>query len=560
MIEKIGCVELDYTFYKGKDYYSDGDETENRLIDIVRNNDEDRALHNDSNWALLYHLSDWRENILEWYPIEKNADILEVGSGCGALSGMLCKKAKSVTCIELSKRRSIINAYRNKECTNLSIIVGNFKDIKLNKKYDYITLIGVFEYASSYIGGKQPYKKMLSIIKQYLKPNGKIIIAIENKMGLKYLNGAKEDHVGIRFAGIEDYRNIEEVRTFSKPELTDIIRSCGFEKMNFYYPMPDYKLPDTIYSDRFMPRRGFLRTWNANYSETRIALYNEAIVWDQVCKDAIFDYVANSFLVVVNEQKNDIQFVHYRKGCKKEYQTKTMLVDRQQKQFIEKTYLFDMERKYDIFKQMLHWHSMLQNEYKNVNFLSPHIDKNGSSLSYEYLDGKNLEEKIAELVHNTKELIEKLKAIIQKVYQYDNTFERDFIITEEYKKIFGEAYIPTSQKSLYVTNVDMLLQNMVFKNEEVYCFDYEWVFNFPIPYEFVIYRSINVFYNKYGMYFSKNLSRKNLLIQLGIQADNIDTYDRMEKNFQEYIYGINLEEYYLKKYEKPKGMIEFNGI
>ena len=101
---------------------------------------------------------------------------------------------------------------------------------------------------------------------------------------------------------------------------------------------------------------------------------------------------------------------------------------------------------------------------------------------------------------------------------------------------------------------------MVFKNEEVYCFDYEWVFNFPIPYEFVIYRSVIVFYNKYGMYFSKNLSRKNLLIQLGIQADNIDIYDTMEKNFQEYIYGINLEEYYLKKYEKPKGMIEFNGI
>ena len=92
---------------------------------------------------ILYHLSDIRENLLEWYSIPSDADVLEIGSGCGALSGLLAKKAKTLTCIELSKKRSLINACKNKECDNIRIMVGNLEDIKFTQKYDYVTLIGV---------------------------------------------------------------------------------------------------------------------------------------------------------------------------------------------------------------------------------------------------------------------------------------------------------------------------------------------------------------------------------------------------------------------------------
>lgn len=41
----------------------------------------------------------------------------------------------------------MINYERNKHYDNLEIIVGNFNDIKFENKFDYITLIGVLEYA-----------------------------------------------------------------------------------------------------------------------------------------------------------------------------------------------------------------------------------------------------------------------------------------------------------------------------------------------------------------------------------------------------------------------------
>lgn len=319
MKEQVGKVTLNYTYYRGNDLYSDGDEIEEELLQIAQAGTWKEALTKSNKWPLLYHYSDIRENIIKWYPFMEDVDVLEIGSGCGAISGALCRKAKRVVGIELSKRRSMINAYRNQECCNLEIYVGNFSDIELSEKFDYITLIGVLEYAASYIKGDKPYEELLNRVKQILKPGGKIIIAIENKMGMKYLNGAKEDHVGVSFAGIEDYRKFPGIRTFSKAELENMLGRCGLKQFTFYYPMPDYKLPDSIYTDMRMPKCGEVRTWGTNYDTDRCALFNEAIMADQVCKDNMFGYFSNSFLVVCNEEKPQVVYAKYDVQKKPQY-------------------------------------------------------------------------------------------------------------------------------------------------------------------------------------------------------------------------------------------------
>ena len=45
-----------------------------------------------------------RENILSWIPFTGEEKVLEIGSGCGAVTGALCERAKEVTCIELSMK------------------------------------------------------------------------------------------------------------------------------------------------------------------------------------------------------------------------------------------------------------------------------------------------------------------------------------------------------------------------------------------------------------------------------------------------------------------------
>lgn len=299
--EYIGKVALHYECYSGTDLYKDGSEEE--LLEIVRNyeaTEYNRVIEERKSWPILYHLSDVRGNIADWIPFTREDRILEIGSGCGAVTGTLAKKAGRVDCIELSRARSLVNAERHKAFDNIDIRVGNFQDIEstLTEKYDYITLIGVLEYAASYIDSEHPYEEFLNIIKGHLKDGGKIIIAIENKYGLKYWAGCKEDHLGTYYSGIEGYVGVDSVRTFSKKGLEQLLMDCGMTDITFYYPYPDYKLPLEIYSDAHLPKAGSLTNNFRNFDNERMLVFDEAKVYDNLIADGMFDIFSNSFLVI----------------------------------------------------------------------------------------------------------------------------------------------------------------------------------------------------------------------------------------------------------------------
>lgn len=301
MFENIGNVKVDYQYYSGKDLYSDG-AIEDEMLEFVKNNsinDYQKFVDKKKSWAGLYHFSPIRQNIVSSLKINKSDKVLEIGSGCGAITGRLCELANSVTCIELSKKRSLINAYRNKSFDNLSILVGNFEDIvaDLKPKYDVVTLIGVYEYAASYINDQYPYHNFMNIIKKITKPGGRIIIAIENRLGMKYFAGCKEDHVGKYFEGIEGYNNVKHVRTFSKPELEILLSECGLDNYTFYYPYPDYKFPVSIYSDDYLPQKGALNMNILNLDQSRQLLFDESKAYDSIVGTDLYPIFANSFLI-----------------------------------------------------------------------------------------------------------------------------------------------------------------------------------------------------------------------------------------------------------------------
>lgn len=299
-IEKIGNVKVNYKFYKGTDAYSDGD-IENELLAMVqKETDVMKLLAQDNRWPILYHLSPVRQNILEWYPFEKGAAALEIGAGCGAVSGALCRNCERVVSIDLSKRRSLINANRNREYDNLEIFVGNFNDIVLQEKFDYITLIGVLEYAAYYTDAENPFVAFLEKISENLKENGRLLIAIENKYGLKYWAGAREDHVGTFFEGLEGYVSTESsVRTFGKKRLREIIEQAGYHDIEFYYPFPDYKFPTQIFSDAHLPKLEDLELDSRSFDNSRYHLFNEKLVYGGLLEEGMYDFFANSFFVEV---------------------------------------------------------------------------------------------------------------------------------------------------------------------------------------------------------------------------------------------------------------------
>jgi SAM-dependent methyltransferase len=270
-----------------------------------------KVLAGDDRWPLLYHLSPERRNLLEWYPFRREAALLEIGAGCGALTGLFCEKTAHVTAVELSAKRSRIIAQRHADKPNLEILAGNFADLPFDRAFDYITLIGVLEYSRLFIQAPDPYAGLLAKITKLLKPGGLLFVAVENKFGLKYFAGARDDHTGRQFDALEGYpaciRRLPEdiadrpaggAETFSRDELSRILSAGGLGGQKFYYPHPDYKFPAEIFSDELLPPANHVLASSPNFDQERLQLFSEQRAWSTIIRDGKFAQFANSFLVL----------------------------------------------------------------------------------------------------------------------------------------------------------------------------------------------------------------------------------------------------------------------
>ncbi|PIP31006.1 SAM-dependent methyltransferase [bacterium (Candidatus Howlettbacteria) CG23_combo_of_CG06-09_8_20_14_all_37_9] len=283
--------------------YSDGD-IEDTILKAFESEDYEekiaKLLKNPS-WPVYYHLADQRKNLLSWFEFNPQGALLEVGSGCGALTELFCSKLKEIVAVELTNRRASITAARCKNFSNLTVYAGNIEDAKLSREFDYVTSVGVLEYAGKFINSDNPFEDFLKMLKTFLKPKGTLILAIENKFGLKYWSGVSEDHTGKFFDSMEGYPNDKGIQTFGKQELTRLLKQAGFDDLEFYYPLPDYKLPSEIFSDEYPPtldhniRAGLLPV--RDHCRPRTYLFNERLVSDGIVINNSFDFFANSYLV-----------------------------------------------------------------------------------------------------------------------------------------------------------------------------------------------------------------------------------------------------------------------
>lgn len=515
-VEYVGKVALDYSKYSGQDFYSDGD-VEDELLQIVRDLSSveyERVIGEKKNWPVLYHLSPLRENIVEWIPMNKNAKVLEVGSGCGAITGALAKKAGSVTCVELSKRRSMINAHRHADSDNVTIHVGNFKDIEptLANDYDYICLIGVFEYAQSYMGTDTPFEDFLNILKPHMKKDGRMIIAIENKYGLKYFAGCKEDHLGTYFSSIENYADGGGVRTFSRRGLERIFKNCGVEEYRFYYPYPDYKFMTTLYSDAYLPGEGELCDNLRNFDSDRMLLFDEKNAFDGLVEDGLFPLFSNSYIAVIGGDF-EVKYTKYSNDRAQEYAIKTQIGrDNEGKPYVRK--------------------------YPACEAAKEHV--RGMALAYENLakkyEGSRIEINKCNLVETEDTLYAEFEFVegVPLVEKLDEFLKKDDL--KGFQECFKEFVERIDYNSDYpVADFDLIFSNILVKDDTWTVIDYEWTFGKPIPTKELAFRAI--YYYLYEDEKRNKLPFDWVLEELDITQAQSEELWEQEKDFQNFIRG-----------------------
>ena len=514
--EQIGKITLDLTHYPGEDLYCDG-KVEDELLSIVKDYAQveyQQIIEEKKSWPILYHLSPLRENIVDWIPMKHTEKVLEVGSGCGAITGALSRKAGEVTCVDLSKKRSMINAWRHAECENVTIHVGNFKDIEpeLPDNFDYIFLIGVFEYGQSYMGSKTPFEDFLNMIKKHLAPGGRIVIAIENKYGLKYFAGCKEDHLGTYFSGIENYEAGGGVRTFSRKGLEKIFASCGVGKYHFYYPYPDYKFMTTLYSDEYLPGKGELSNNMRNFDRDRMLLFDEKNAFDGIVEDKLFSLFSNSYEVIIGDGF-EVKYSRFSNDRAAEYRIRTDICrDAEGKAHVEKHPLCKDAEEH--IRGMADAYQSLLARYEGGNIsvnTCTLMEEDGKVWdSFEFLPGRLLSE------------------------LFDECLEKDDL--EGFHKLFCEYVERTGYNPTYpAADFDMIFSNIMVDGDKWSIIDYEWTFGKEVDPRELTFRAVYC-------YLLENEKRNKLNLdlimeKLAITEEEAENFREQERGFQEFVTG-----------------------
>jgi len=493
---KLPAMNLSY--YNGTDNYSDGD-VEERIIHYICNNKPEQysdVFKNDSEWAVFYHLTQYRKNILNWFDFKPGSSLLEIGAGMGGLTSLFCEKCGHVTAVEMSKRRATAIQTRCRNFNNLDIFVGDFTKMQFEKKFDYITVIGVLEYQSVYGKGDTPQLDFLKALKKLLAPRGKLLVAIENKFGLKYWTGEGDDHSGIPFGSINDFAYGGAARTFDKQELSSLLSEAGFKNQKFYYPLPDYKLPRLIFTDDYI---------NINiYSEARPLFYDrnklgeipivvdETKVREPIARNGVFSFFANSFLVECLTDNNNFDDTIFASIQSERVEKYKIIMRFNGKHFIKTA----------VSSEAI---PHIQQIYDNIIDIKSHgipvIDHNINQgiLSTPAINLETVENRFISMIK--KRDINGAKKLLDKLYNYillssektdskNNYILETNLISEEESYDFGVIL-----KTAYC---DMTLFNCFLEGDNMLFFDQEWKFS-NLPASYALFRAIFMTYlrNKY---------------------------------------------------------------
>lgn len=461
--------------------YNDGDEIENRIAEVIKEASDISVLSTELrqyciDWPSLYHLTGTRANIMRPFEASyKNARVLEIGAGCGAITRYLGESGANVLALEGSPRRAAIARSRTRDLDNVTVLAEKFDQFKCTEKFDIVTLIGVLEYANLFTPGDNPALSMLERVRQFLKPEGKLIIAIENQLGLKYFAGAPEDHLGQPMIGIEGRYRKDQPQTFGRMKLQTLLRAAKFSNSNFLAPFPDYKLPVSIVTEMGFTAKNFdasALVWQGVKRDPQLPLranFSLELAWPQLFANDLALDVSNSFLIIASETTEslvpeEVLAFHFSTDRVDKYCKSTVfMVD----EFEE------IHAKYTLLKNKL---TSLQPLVKLpvLEFICPQSDKYvfGKTLSLEFVqlvthDGWTLDD----MGIYFKKYFEILKNILAKESIAVTTFDKYFLIPAKY--------------------FDAIPHNIIIDNKHaITLIDNEWKYSNPLEVGYLLFRAV----------------------------------------------------------------------
>jgi SAM-dependent methyltransferase len=550
-------LPIDKRFYTGKDWRPEPD-LENKILEDLKTLPEDAdmsiRIREKNSAGYLYRLSHVTGNPARFLSLDGSKNVLEIGGDCGTVTRELSLAAASVTSIVFSEKRAQISALRNRSRKNIRLIAGMPMEVlpNLEGTFDVITLFHVCEYAPQLVpgseggagGGAAACGRLIAAAMRLLSPGGKIVIASPNRLGLKYFAGCR-DASGGYFRALCGGKSDSAVRTFSRKEWESILRNEGLSDFTFYYPYPDEYLPLQIYSDSFLPKPGELCSNNQNFDSARILLFDETEVFDALIGEDLFPEFSNGFLITAScgipsavsagEGGDRVLFEKFSNERSPRFSANTQILEKADgSRLVRKS--GDSSAADDHIRSIFSNYEKLKSLYEGTA-LEPNRCRIGADGLYlEYESGTPYDVAVDEAFREggRDEALKKIDRVMDLLFVPDRQIP--FCVTEEFQAVFGKRIPDGTEKSLPVSDIDMILPNILEQDGGRWCLlDYEWTFPFPVPVSFLKWRILH--YYLAGGGFRGVFSEEELFSRYGIRKEQKEIFGDMERHFQKYTTG-----------------------
>lgn len=425
-------------------------------------------------------------NILNWYSFKRDSKILEVIFD-----------------------RSFIS-FNHKIIT-----IHDIKSVK--EQYDYVILIDVLQHASSYYS-KDPYEQLLADVKKLLKVDGHLLLAINNRFGLRYFAGFPEEDTNVPFEGILGYKNDSSIKTFTKSELNSIISI--FKHRIYYYPYPNYLYPEEILTDNTVNRIN-PSSINNPLKFNINTVFDEKEVNKEFMINNIAGYFANSFLIDLCDKPVKLQadYIKISSNRNTRYSICTELLCK--KGIVVKKMIGDVDQNHLIKMEKNSWQSGI---LKTIKY-----KWNKDKLECKLLECDCLSNKLDEYIdkNDLKTFWSLLSTFKMNLYTSPLT---NAVFNDEFVTIFGSREVKDKLRWAKSGNADLKTDNIFIESKKWHVIDNEWVFNIPMPEEYMLWYSLDYYFGT-NKKCSKLFSYGDLLRFVEIDEETLSIFNEWKKHF-----------------------------
>lgn len=216
-------------------------------------------------------IKELNKGILYWYPFKAEAQVLCVGE----------------------KQEPILEMLREQQLQVTS--VARIEDCGM-EKYDYIIAIHAIENVKSPEG-------FMKACRERLHAEGKLLLAMDNRLGIRYFCGDRDPFTERNFDGIENYRragsgkqNEHEGRLWDKATVESALGISGFSMRQCFSVFPDIDTAQLLYAEDYLPEEALSIRCIPMYHYPDTVFLEEQYLYESLIKNGMFHQMANGYL------------------------------------------------------------------------------------------------------------------------------------------------------------------------------------------------------------------------------------------------------------------------